>query len=188
MGPGAALRVSVTRLCLHLRCPSSYRFGDGSVPPVNSLLVDEPDQLIAGSLKQGDVLRRQDQLPLLHQVEDLRCELQHMPEAVAGFGRTSIRTCDGVRHHEVRARSCLVQMGRKSNTACPSHREHINRTGLACRESKAVHLEPRWPRWFSASRSAVRRSGSGSPIPIGTSDVMSRRHSGHSTSQLRSGR
>ena len=44
------------------------------------------------------------------------------------------------------------------------------------------------PEWFSARRSAVIRSGSGIPMPIGIEDDLSSRHCRHSTSQGPSGR
>jgi hypothetical protein len=41
------------------------------------------------------------------------------------------------------------------------------------------------PEWFSARRSAVTRSGSGIPMPMGTEDDLSSRHCRHSTTQAR---
>ena len=46
----------------------------------------------------------------------------------------------------------------------------------------------RGPAWFSARRSAVTWSGSGSPMPIGTEDDLSSRHCRHSTTHGPSGR
>ncbi len=57
---------------------------------------------------------------------------------------------------------------------CARTQEAVARTGRA--------------EWLSRSRSAVSRSGSGIPMPIGTDELRSQRHWAHSTTHVRSGR